>query len=76
MIQLNSVYTGIRHEVDPQVVGPETGLAVVTGTSSGGSIATTDELVTALVDHVGVEFDTDRRCGHGDRTRAGLRVHV
>ena len=56
IIQLDSVYAGIRHEDDPQVVGPETGLAVVTGTSSGDPITTTDELVAALVDHVGLEL--------------------
>ncbi len=56
VIELDDIYAGIRHEDDPQVVGPETGLAVVARTSSGDPIATTEDLVAALVDHVGVEL--------------------
>ena len=57
VIQLDSVSAGIRHdEVDPPAEAAETSLSVFTRTSSGEPIATSDELVAAIVDHVGAEL--------------------
>lgn len=57
VIQLDSVSAGIRHdEVDPPASAAETALSIFERTSSGQPLATTDELVAAIVDHVGAEL--------------------
>jgi len=57
VIQLDSVSAGIRHdEVDPPASAAETALSIFDRTSSGQPLATPDELVAAIVDHVGADL--------------------